>query len=59
MSESLPYDEIQFDKKFKLEDILNTSDGSDIGYFFELVCLTQIIKKKKPIISQLLLKIKK
>ena len=56
MSESLPYDEIQFDKNFKLENILNTSDGR---FFFQLVCLTQIIKKKKPIISHLLLKIKK
>ena len=46
MSESLPYDEIQFDKKFKLEDIINTSVGSDIGFFFELVCLTQIKKRK-------------
>ena len=34
MSEPLPYDEIKFDKNVKLEDILNTLDDSDIGYFF-------------------------
>ena len=32
MSQPLPYDEIKFDKNVKLEDILNTSDDSDIGY---------------------------
>ena len=36
MSEPLPYDEIKFDNKFRLEDILNTPDVSDIGYFIEL-----------------------
>ena len=36
MSESLPYDEIQFDRKSELEDILNTDDGSNIGYFVEV-----------------------
>ena len=35
MSEPLPYDEIKFDKKVNLEDILNTPDDSDIGYFIE------------------------
>ena len=35
MSEPLPYDEIKFDKNVKLEDILNTLDDSDIGYFIE------------------------
>ena len=35
MSEPLPYDEIKFDKNVKLEDILNTPDDSDIGYFVE------------------------
>ena len=35
MSEPLPYDEIKFDKNVKLEDILNTPDDSDIGYFIE------------------------
>ena len=35
MSQPLPYDEIKFDKNIKLEDILNTPDDSDIGYFVE------------------------
>ena len=36
MSEPLPYDEIEFDNKIKLEDVLNTPDDSDIGYFIEV-----------------------
>ena len=32
----LPYDEIKFNKDVKLEDILNTPDDSDIGYFLEI-----------------------
>ena len=36
MSEYLPYDEIKFDNNGKLEDILNTPDDSDIGYFIEV-----------------------
>ena len=36
MSEYLPYDEIKFDKNVKLEDILNTPDDSDSGYFIEV-----------------------
>ena len=36
MSQPLPYDEIKFDKNVKLEDILNTPDDSDIGYFIEV-----------------------
>ena len=35
MSEPLPYDEIKFDNNIKIEDILNTPDDSDIGYFIE------------------------
>ena len=35
MSEPVPYDEIKFDNNVKLEDILNTPDDSDIGYFVE------------------------
>ena len=35
MSEYLPSDEIKFDRNVKLEDILNTPDDSDIGYFIE------------------------
>ena len=36
MSEPLPYDEIKFDNNVNLEEILNTSDDSDIGYFVEV-----------------------
>ena len=36
MSEPLPYDEIKLDNKIELEDILNTPDDSDIGYFIEV-----------------------
>ena len=35
MSEPLPYDEIKFDRDVKLEDILNTPDDSNVGYFIE------------------------
>ena len=35
MSQPLPYDEIKFDNNVKLEDILNTPDDNDIGYFVE------------------------
>ena len=35
MSQPLPYDEIKYDNNIKLEDILNTPDDSDIGYFIE------------------------
>ena len=31
MSQLLPYDETNFDKNIKLEDILNTEDDSQIG----------------------------
>ena len=36
MSKPLPYDEIKFNNEVKLEDILNTPDDSDIGYFIEV-----------------------
>ena len=36
MSESIPYDEIKLDTNIELEDILNTPDDSDIGYFVEV-----------------------
>ena len=35
MSQPLPYDEIKFDQNVELEDIINTPDDSDIGYFVE------------------------
>ena len=36
MSRYLPYDEIKFDNNIKLEDILNTPDDSNNGYFIEV-----------------------
>ena len=33
---NLPYDENKVDMNVKLEDILNTPDDSDIGYFTEV-----------------------
>ena len=37
MGEYLPYDEIKFATSIKLEDIVNTADDSDIGYFTEIL----------------------
>ena len=36
MSKPLPDDEIKFDNDVKLEDILNTPDDGDMGYFVEV-----------------------
>ena len=36
MSKYLPYDEVKFDRKVKLKDIIITPDESDIGYFIEV-----------------------
>ena len=33
MSQYLPYDDIKINNKVKLEDILNTPDDSEVGYF--------------------------
>ena len=55
MSQPLPYDEYKFDQHVKLEDILNTPDDGDIGYFIE-VDLTYPDKiKRNPKVSHLLL----
>ena len=58
MSEYLPYDEIKFDKNVKLEDILNTPNDSNVGYFVE-VDLRYPDNIKKQNVFHLLLKIKK
>ena len=36
MSQMLPYDEIKFEKDVCLEEILNTADDNEIGYFLEV-----------------------
>ena len=60
MSQPLPYDEIKFDNNVKLEDILNTPDDNDIGYFVEVDSnYPDNIKEKKQNTFRLLLKIKK
>ena len=46
MSQNLPHDEIKLYENVSLEDILNTSDGSDKGYFIECYYHT-LIKIKK------------
>ena len=47
MSKSLPYDEIEFDRKVKLEKNLNTPENSDIGYFVEVdLRYSNIIKER-------------
>ena len=37
MSQMLPYDEIKFEKDFCSEEILNTPDDSEIGFFWKLI----------------------
>ena len=36
MSQPLPFDEIKFNQNIELEDILNTPDDSDVGFFIEV-----------------------
>ena len=45
-SQPLPFDEIKIDNNVKLEDIINTPDDSDIGYFIEVdLTYPKIIKE--------------
>ena len=37
MSQYLSYDEINFVDNVNLEDILNTPDDSEVGFFVELI----------------------
>ena len=36
MSQTLPYDEIEFEGNVCLNEILNNPDNSDVGYFLEV-----------------------
>ena len=48
MSQFLTYDEIKFEKDICLEEILNTSDDNEIGYFLEVdLKYPDNIKKKQ------------
>ena len=53
MSQPLPFDEIKFDQNVNSEDILNTPDDSDIGYFIEvnLTYPNNIENKEFPVCS--------
>ena len=57
MSQYLPYDDIKFDKNVTLEDILNTPDDTEIGYFIECDLIYSDNIKKNTNIFHLLLKI--
>ena len=56
MSECLTYNEIEFDKNVRIEGLLNTADGSYVGYFIEVDIKYSYINKKKQNIFLLLLK---
>ena len=52
MSQYLPYDDIKFDNKVKLDDILHTPDDSEVGYFVEVdLKYPNNIKQKDKIFS--------
>ena len=59
MPESLLYEYIKFDRNVKLEEILNSPDDSDIGYFIEVDCKYPDNTKDTTKIFHFLLKIKK
>ena len=47
MSQPVPFDELKFDNNVKLEDILNTPDDSNIGFFIEVdLTYPNILKEK-------------
>ena len=59
MSQPLLYDEIEFGKSVELEDILNTPDDTDFGYFVEVDLYYPENIKRKTKNFHLLLKMKK
>ena len=59
MKQSLSYDQITINKIVKSEDILNTPDGSDIGYFIVVDLKYPYNLKKEQNFFHLLLKIRK
>ena len=59
MCQPLPFDEIKFDKNVTLEDILNTKDDSDIGYFIGVDLSYPDNTKREQKTFQMLVKLKK
>ena len=45
MSEYLPFVKIKFEQEYKFNEILNTADDADVGYFVE--CDLEYSKKNK------------
>ena len=45
MSQYLPYDKIKFEEEYNINELLNTSDDADVGYFVE--CDLEYSKKNK------------
>ena len=56
MSQSLPFDEIKFERSTCLEHILNTRDGSDFYFFLEIDLRYPYNRRQKTNNSHLLLK---
>ena len=55
MSQPLPFDEVEFDRKVCLEKFLSTHDDSDIGYFIEVdLKYPEEIKEKTKIFHSVL-----
>ena len=59
MSQFLPYDEIKFAKDICLDEILNTPDDNEIGYFLEVNLKYPDNIKQKPSIFRFVQRIKK
>ena len=47
MNESLPYDQIKFDKKVEIEVILKTPEYSNFGYMLEVDLIYPDFKKRR------------
>ena len=59
MSQMLPYDEIKMEKDICSEEILNTPDGNEYGYFIEVGLRYPDNIKEKQKIFQLVQRIRK
>ena len=59
LSEPLPFDEIKFDRIVELKDTINTPNDWDIDYLVQVDLKYPVVRKQKPRLSPLLLKIRK